>query len=164
MIDNSKSFCNSYSAFFLLYLLLKLSLSFSYFVLYFQDLRQLPARLAPTSSAAVRALSSFGNGLSNESRPSTPTTINVSSAGMPSGVSGTADSNSNSTNSHAILSQKINKLFAERQTSQLGYSQTSIPSDFELSNDNLRGIRDLDGYLSQNGSNDFWQEDQEVRI
>ncbi|XP_046735382.1 hamartin isoform X1 [Diprion similis] len=126
-----------------------------------KDLRQLPARAAPTSSAAVRALGSFGNGLSNESRPSTPTTINPSIAGVTSSTSGTMDNISNNTNSHVVLSQKINKLFAERQTSQLGYSQTSASQDFELNNGNLGSIRDTEVYLGQNGSSDDWQEDQE---
>ncbi|XP_012257085.2 hamartin [Athalia rosae] len=128
-----------------------------------KDLRQLPARLAPASSAAVRAFT-FGNGLSSDSRPSTPTAMNPSSTAVVSSASGTVDNNSNSTNSHAILSQKITKLFAERQSSQLGHSHASTPSEFEPNNDSLRSLQDLDPYvpMSANGGNDYWQEDHEV--
>ncbi|XP_015607620.1 hamartin [Cephus cinctus] len=111
-----------------------------------KDLRQLSTRQPPLGSAAVRSLGNFGNGsLAGNSRPPTPTPLN-SSTGLF--VSGDV-----AINSQTILSQKIGKMVAERQ-SFLQQTQVTNSSDMDG--------RILDIELNQNGKNDSWQEDQEV--
>ncbi|XP_012279435.1 hamartin [Orussus abietinus] len=115
-----------------------------------KDLRQLSTRQLPVGSSAVRALGGFGNGpLGTNSRPSTPVSTNPTSLGFAvSGLGGGGDS-------HSILSQKINRLVAERQT-VLQQSQTMSPVNVEPD------TRTEEVDLSQDGKNDSWQEDQEV--
>lgn len=90
----------------------------------------------PVGSAAVRALSGFGNGASN-SRPSTPTSSDFSH--------------------NPYANQRLTKLMAEKssflqqnQFQQLQKSTCGVEEEMRL----------LD--IDQNGKNDSWQEDQEV--
>ncbi|XP_011314218.1 hamartin [Fopius arisanus] len=111
-----------------------------------KDIRQVSSRQPPLGSAAVRALGAFGNGsLTGNSRPSTPTFIN-SNASAFSGIGGSGDG--------GILSQKINRLVADRQS----VLQTQRSFNFE-------GVgRGLESSPGRNGKNDSWKEDQEVEI
>lgn len=88
----------------------------------------------------MRAINALGNGTS--SRPSTPTSVNSSSA---SGVKNTDIP----TNTHGFLSHRLSKIMTDRQ------SQKLIINNEE--NDRL-----LEMAVSQNGKTDSWQEDQEV--
>ncbi|KAK0180659.1 hypothetical protein PV327_003022 [Microctonus hyperodae] len=109
-------------------------------------MRQLSIRAPPIGSATVRALTAFGNGgHANNSRPSTPIITNTNfSAFVGSGI-GSGDGT-------GLLSQKVNRLMAERQNTL--QSQKSF---------NMEGIkRILDNNTTQNGKNDSWNEDQEV--
>ncbi|XP_063984171.1 hamartin [Diachasmimorpha longicaudata] len=111
-----------------------------------KDIRQVSSRQPPLGSAAVRALGAFGNGsLSGNSRPSTPTFVN-SHASAFSGIGSSGDG--------GILSQKINRLVADRQN----VLQTQRSFNFEGLG---RGPENSPG---RNGKNDSWKEDQEVEI
>lgn len=111
-------------------------------------MRQGLTRQPPVGSSAVRALSALGNGaLSGTSRPSTPTPfISSGSAFTIPGIGG-GDSN--------VLSQKISRLVADRQN----VLQQSQRSSF-----NSEGIaKIMETSPNQNGKNDSWNEDQEVK-
>lgn len=100
----------------------------------------------PTGSAAVRALTAFGNGtVGASSRPSTPIPLNPSVSGF---MIGSGDGN----NAHGFLSHKLSKIIADRQTTVHQKSSVSADEDGRL----------LDMDTNQNGKNDSWQEDQEV--
>ncbi|XP_011495436.1 PREDICTED: hamartin [Ceratosolen solmsi marchali] len=93
-----------------------------------KDLRQIPSRQMPVGSAAVRALSGFGNGavgLLNSSRPSTPTPVNQQHQQLGSfttGGSGGILSDGNS-----ILDRKLGKIAADRHNA-LHQEQTPTPT------------------------------------
>ncbi|EFN78695.1 hamartin [Harpegnathos saltator] len=116
-----------------------------------KDLRKLSTRQVPLGSSAARALNALGNGtISTSSRPSTPTPVNSSVSVLGS----TARSGDIAMNTHGFLSQRLNKIMADRQ-SVLRQSQKSLANNEE-------DTRLLEMDLSQNGKNDSWQEDQEV--
>lgn len=104
-----------------------------------QDIRQTATRSTSVGSAAVRALSAFGNGsLTGNSRPATPSS-NVSALSFVP------------VEKEGIVSQKISRLLAERNNSA------------QLQQINIEGVKKiLENSSSQNGKNDSWKEDQEV--
>ncbi|CAK9803346.1 TSC1 [Anthophora plagiata] len=111
-----------------------------------KDLRKVSTRQVPTGSAAVRALTAFGNGtLGPSSRPSTPIPLNPSISGS---MIGSGDGN----NAHVFLSHKLSKIIADRQVVTQPKSSVNVEEDGRLS--------EMD--TNQNGKNDSWQEDQEV--
>lgn len=102
-----------------------------------KDLRQLP-RQTSVNSSAVRSLSGFGNGvLSSSSRPQTPSPLNLSN--LP-GEQMKGD----------LLSQKLGKVFAERQNVLQQNWKPIMNSEEEIKD------------IVQNCKSDSWQEDQEV--
>ncbi|XP_076285859.1 tuberous sclerosis 1 protein hamartin isoform X2 [Lasioglossum baleicum] len=106
-----------------------------------KDVRKLSTRQVPVSSAAVRALTTFGNGtVGLNSRPSTPTS---------SSTIGTGDGN----NAHGFISHKISKIIADRQA----VKEQQKPS---VNAEEDGRFAEID--TNQNGKNDSWQEDQEV--
>ncbi|XP_008556142.1 hamartin [Microplitis demolitor] len=104
-----------------------------------KDIRQTATRSTSVGSAAVRALSAFGNGsLTGNSRPATPSS-NVSALSFVP------------VEKEGIVSQKISRLLAERNNSA------------QLQQINIEGVKKiLENSSSQNGKNDSWKEDQEV--
>ncbi|XP_053994327.1 hamartin [Hylaeus volcanicus] len=114
-----------------------------------KDLRKLSAKQVPVGSAAVRALSAFGNGtVGSNSRPSTPVPLNPSASATTSFTIGSGDGS----NAHGFLSHRISKIIADRQ----GVSQPRPSGNVD---ENGR-FSEVD--TNQNGKNDSWQEDQEV--
>ncbi|KZC04801.1 PREDICTED: hamartin [Dufourea novaeangliae] len=104
-----------------------------------KDLRKL-SRQMPVGSAAVRALTTFGNGtVGLSSRPSTPTGSMIGSG--------------DSSNAHGYISHKISKIITDRQN----VKEQQKPSA-NAEEDGRFGETDT----NQNGKNDSWQEDQEV--
>ncbi|OAD53452.1 Hamartin [Eufriesea mexicana] len=111
-----------------------------------KDLRKLSTRQIPTGSAAVRALTAFGNGtIGPSSRPSTPIPLNPSVSGS---IIGSGDAN----NAHGFFSHKLTKIITDRQTVTQQKSLVTTDEDGRFS--------EID--MHQNGKNDSWQEDQEV--
>nr|XP_034183877.1 hamartin isoform X1 [Osmia lignaria]XP_034183886.1 hamartin isoform X1 [Osmia lignaria]XP_034183894.1 hamartin isoform X1 [Osmia lignaria]XP_034183904.1 hamartin isoform X1 [Osmia lignaria] len=111
-----------------------------------KDLRKLSTRQIPTGSAAVRALTAFGNGtVGPSSRPSTPVPVNPP-------VSGSLIGGGDGNNAHGLLSHKISKIMADRQTITQQKSFVNVDEDGRISETDT----------NQNGKNDSWQEDQEV--
>lgn len=103
-------------------------------------------RQIPTGSGAVRALTAFGNGtVGPSSRPSTPVPVNPP-------VSGSLIGGGDGNNAHGLLSHKISKIMADRQTITQQKSFVNVDEDGRIS--------EMD--TNQNGKNDSWQEDQEV--
>lgn len=100
-------------------------------------------RQVPLGSGAVRALNVLGNGAS--SRPSTPTPINSSS-----GIA--VKSTDAAMNTHGFLSHRLSKIMTDRQ---------SVQQKLVINSEENGRLLDMD--ISQNGKNDCWQEDQEVR-
>ncbi|XP_029163759.1 hamartin [Nylanderia fulva] len=107
-----------------------------------KDLRKLTTRQAPLGSSAVRALNALSNSAS--SRPSTPTSVNSSSAVRSMDVAG---------NTHGFLSNRLNKIMTDRQS--------VLQQQRSVSNSEENG-RLLEMAISQNGKNDSEQEDQEI--
>lgn len=98
-------------------------------------------------SAAVRALSAFGNGtVGSSSRPSTPIPLNPPAAACS--IIGSGDAS----NTHGFLSHKLSKIIADRQGISQQKSSANVEEDGKLS----------EVETNQNGKNDCWQEDQEV--
>ncbi|XP_012138011.1 tuberous sclerosis 1 protein hamartin [Megachile rotundata] len=111
-----------------------------------KDLRKLSTRQIPMGSAAVRALTAFGNGtVGPSSRPSTPVPVNPPVSGS---VVGGGDGN----NAHGFLSHKISKIMSDRQIVTQPKSSVNVDEDGRFSETDT----------NQNGKNDSWQEDQEV--
>nr|XP_031840496.1 hamartin [Nomia melanderi]XP_031840497.1 hamartin [Nomia melanderi] len=104
-----------------------------------KDIRKVSTRQVPVGSAAVRALTTFGNGtVGLSSRPSTPT----------SSMIGTGDGN----NAHGFITHKISKIIADRQTVKEQKPSANVEEDARFA--------EID--TNQNGKTDSWQEDQEV--
>ncbi|XP_033352839.1 hamartin isoform X5 [Bombus vosnesenskii] len=109
-----------------------------------KDLRKMPK---PTGSCAVRALTGFGNGtVGSSSRPSTPIPLNPS-------VSGTIIGSGDTNNAHGFFSHKLSKIIADRQAISQTKSSINVDEDGRFPEMNT----------NQNGKNDSWQEDQEIR-
>ncbi|XP_050600953.1 hamartin isoform X4 [Bombus affinis] len=109
-----------------------------------KDLRKMPK---PTGSCAVRALTGFGNGtVGSSSRPSTPIPLNPSVSGS---IIGSGDTN----NAHGFFSHKLSKIIADRQAISQIKSSINVDEDGRFPEMNT----------NQNGKNDSWQEDQEIR-
>ncbi|XP_043585583.1 hamartin isoform X4 [Bombus pyrosoma] len=109
-----------------------------------KDLRKMPK---PTGSCAVRALTGFGNGtVGSSSRPSTPIPLNPS---VSSSIIGSGDTN----NAHGFFSHKLSKIIADRQAISQTKSSINVDEDGRFPEMNT----------NQNGKNDSWQEDQEIR-
>ncbi|XP_008215253.1 hamartin isoform X2 [Nasonia vitripennis] len=92
-----------------------------------KDARQMPGRQLPVGSAAVRALSAFGNngllsGATSSSRPSTPTPVNhlvsTPSAAASNISAALFSSLADSGSSSSIFDRKLNKIVADRQNAQ----------------------------------------------
>lgn len=112
-----------------------------------KDLRKLSTRQVPVGSAAVRALSAFGNGtVGSSSRPSTPIPLN------PPAAAGSIIGSGDASNTHGFLSHKLSKIIADRQGISQQKSSANVEEDGRLS----------EAETNQNGKNDCWQEDQEI--
>ncbi|CAL7939958.1 unnamed protein product [Xylocopa violacea] len=110
-----------------------------------KDLRKM-SRQVPSGSAAVCALTAFGNGtVGTSSRPSTPIPPNPSVSGS---IIGSGDIN----NAQGFFSHKLSKIIADRQAVIQSKSSGTADENGRLS--------EVD--MNQNGKNDSWQEDQEV--
>lgn len=111
-----------------------------------QDLRKISSRQVPGGSAAVRALTAFGNGtIGSSSRPSTPIPLN------PPAIAGSIIGSGDAT-AHGFLSHKLSRIIADRQNVNQQKSSVGADEDGRL----------LEVEANQNGKNDSWQEDQEV--
>jgi hypothetical protein len=146
----------------------------------FQDLRQMPTRQMPVGSAAVRALSGFGNGaggLLNSSRPSTPTPTSQQHPQMVSfslGGGGGGGGGGILSENNSILDRKLGKIVADRQNA-LRQEQTSTPRLIEDGKRTSATTTATSSVTSEqissmlNGRLDNWQhqqmqlEDQEVQ-